>query len=138
MREIFLYWDASALVSALLSDAHSHDARGQFERKGFHFISSLTEAELHAVLARMLREGVLTKEASTTAAGCLDDIRWTRSHVLPTASYMPDLASRWPLKGADLWHLALVKTLRGEMPELMLMTYDVRLREAAQGEGLAP
>jgi hypothetical protein len=46
------------------------------------------------------------------------------------------LSSRYPLRGADLWHLAAAKSLQEELPELRLLTFDQRLMEAAQGEGI--
>jgi len=47
------------------------------------------------------------------------------------------LSSKWPLRGADLWHLAMAKSLQAELPELTFMSYDARLVAAARGEGLA-
>jgi hypothetical protein len=41
------------------------------------------------------------------------------------------------LRGADLWHLALAKTLQADLPELGLVTFDEALAEAAVGEGLS-
>ena len=35
-------------------------------------------------------------------------------------------------------HLAMAKALQVDIPELMLLTFDERLRAAAEGEGLAP
>jgi len=40
------------------------------------------------------------------------------------------------LKGADLWHLATAKTLQEQIPELVMFTFDDRLRVAAEGENL--
>jgi hypothetical protein len=46
------------------------------------------------------------------------------------------LARSWPLRGADLWHLAAAKALQTELPELRLLSFDSRLTAAAHGEGL--
>ena len=40
------------------------------------------------------------------------------------------------LRGADLWHLAAAMTLKRELPELWLMTFDQRLKTAAELEGI--
>lgn len=140
MKEDVVYWDASALVSLMVGDIHSPDARARARagEEGTHLISSLAEAECHAVLARMCREGLLTVDTARAAAGILDERHWTRLIALPRLSYFFDLVSRWPLKGADLWHLALAKTLREKMPTIFVLTYDDQLRKAAKGEGLAP
>lgn len=47
------------------------------------------------------------------------------------------LSGKWSLPGADPWHLAPAKILEKELPELVLLTFDVQLREAGRGEGLA-
>jgi hypothetical protein len=46
------------------------------------------------------------------------------------------LAALWPLRGADLWHLATADTLRRELPDLKVITFDSRLAVASQGIGL--
>ncbi|MGC8486111.1 MAG: hypothetical protein ACP5O6_10865, partial [Candidatus Baltobacteraceae bacterium] len=46
-------------------------------------------------------------------------------------------AARYPLRGADLWHLALAVDLAEELPELRLLTFDSVLDAAARAEGLA-
>jgi predicted nucleic acid-binding protein len=46
------------------------------------------------------------------------------------------LSQKWSLRGADLWHLAVGKTLQNQIPELELLTFDKRLRIAAKKEHL--
>ncbi len=46
------------------------------------------------------------------------------------------LSAKWPLRGADLWHLANATTLRKEFPELTFLTFDQRLEKVAKGEQL--
>jgi hypothetical protein len=46
------------------------------------------------------------------------------------------LATKWPLRGADLWHLAAAKSLQTELPELAFLSFDLKLAAAAKGEGL--
>jgi len=46
------------------------------------------------------------------------------------------LSKKWPLRGADLWHLAAAKALQREFSELYVLTFDKRLGKAAKGEGL--
>ena len=49
---------------------------------------------------------------------------------------MRALSAKWPLREADLWHLAAAATLRKEFPELKFLTFDQRLKKAAAGEAL--
>jgi predicted nucleic acid-binding protein len=51
---------------------------------------------------------------------------------------MKKLSNKRPLRGADLWHLAIAKTIQNQLPELQLLTYDSRLKAAVQGEGMEP
>ena len=61
---------------------------------------------------------------------------WRRLNIWPDWEIVPLLSRRWPLRGADLWHLATAKSLQKEFPELLFLTFDDRLQKAAQGEGL--
>lgn len=56
----------------------------------------------------------------------------------PDWTCFPQLAERQRLRGADLWHLALALTLRQDLPELVLLTFDDTLQTAAVAEGIAP
>lgn len=62
---------------------------------------------------------------------------WRRLTLQPDRSGIEELATRWPLRGADLWHLATASTLSRELPELQLFTFDSHLALASRGTGLA-
>lgn len=130
------YWDASAILSALTTDAHSDEAHTEAKKGGTHVLSSLAWAETLAVLARMQREGTLTNAASETAHAVLSTGPWRPVAIAPRWKAVRGLAAAWQLKGADLWHLAAAKHLQEELPELRLLSFNARLRAAAQGEGL--
>jgi len=131
-----IYWDASAILSALFKDSHSEEARAHLELPGVHLVSSLGWAETCAVIFRMKREGYLADVLLKVAYETLEEGPWRRIYVLPDYDKFKDLAAAWPLRGADLWHLAAAKTLQKELPELRVLTFDERLRAAAEGEGL--
>lgn len=135
-REAVIYWDASAILSVLFQDAHSVAAMTFARRRGVHLVSSLAWAEVHAVIARMGREKVLAAARVSAAREALALGPWRFLHVQPAPEFIVELAIRWPLRGADLWHLALAKTLQAELPELGLLSFDKRLNTAAQGEQL--
>jgi predicted nucleic acid-binding protein len=131
-----LYWDASALLSALFSDRHSKIAKKWADTEGVHFVSSLSYAEVCAVIARLRRERILTKTLITAAYEILDNGPWRRIFTRPDWVLMRTLSEKWSLRGADLWHLCLAKSLMDEFPELKLLSFDKRLNFAAKGEAL--
>lgn len=133
---IVVYWDTSAVLSALFTDTHSHLAQQWAKRHGFHLLSTLACAETFAVIARMTRERKMARILAEAAAEAFLEGPWRRVNAQPAWNHMQELSRRWPLRGADLWHLALTKGLQAHMPELTLLTFDDRLLLAAQGEGL--
>lgn len=132
-----IYWDASAILSVLFEDSHSVDARGWAKRKGFHFISTLSYTETCAVIARMRRERLLVDVLTESAIEALHQGPWRRLHMGPQWAEISRLALKWPVRGADLWHLATAKSLQEQLPELVLLTFDEKLETAARGEGLS-
>ncbi|MBO8128152.1 MAG: type II toxin-antitoxin system VapC family toxin [Peptococcaceae bacterium] len=137
-QSIVVYWDTSAIVSALFKDAHSEVAFSWARREGVHLISTLALAETYAVISRIHRERFLAGVLVEAAVEALENGPWRQLHIGPKEEHVKKLASKWPLRGADLWHLATAKTLQAEIPELVLLTFDNRLKIAAQGEELSP
>ncbi len=64
----------------------------------------------------------------------LDNGPWQRLNAGPTWKIIADLFKRLALRGADLWHLSTAQSVREHLPELKLLTFDTRLRTAAQRE----
>jgi len=89
------------------------------------------------VIARIEREHVLASVLVQAARDTLGRGPWRRVNASPEWTEVRRLSAKWPLRGADLWHLAAAKSLQGELPELVILTYDVRLAVAAKGEGMA-
>ncbi len=131
------YWDASALLSALLPDVHSDEARARAQDDGERLFSCLGWVEALAVMARLERQGALGADASNAAHRALMSGRWRAVRVTPRWDAARRLGHAWPLRGADLWHLAAAKRLQEDVPTLRLLSFDRRLLEAAQAEGLA-
>ena len=132
-----LYWDASALLSVLIADAHSATARRYLNEQAHALLSTLAEAETRAVLRRMRHAGVLADSLHRSVLEVLDRGPWRRCAVQPDWRWIEELANRHVLKGADLWHLACVRTLAEDLPEVRLLTFDRQLAAAAHREGLA-
>lgn len=136
LNSAVIYWDASAVLSALFKDKHSETAIDWSRREGVHLLSSLASAEVYAVISRIKREGLLTDVLIKAAYESLEEGPWRRLNLLPDGNRIKTLSQKWPLRGADLWHLAAAETLRERIPELFLLTFDHRLMAAAMGEGL--
>ncbi|MCF8108109.1 MAG: type II toxin-antitoxin system VapC family toxin [Desulfohalobiaceae bacterium] len=131
-----IYWDASALLSFLFKDSHSGEARTWGEATGVHLISSLAWAEVCAVIARMRKEHIVTEQHVQDAFRTLQQGPWSRMSGLPEWDITQRLCHRSSLRGADLWHLSAAKSLQKELPELILLTFDGKLKQAAHDEGL--
>ncbi|MHB8433391.1 MAG: type II toxin-antitoxin system VapC family toxin [Candidatus Tyrphobacter sp.] len=130
-------WDSSAILSALFRDAHSDEAKARAaDPRAVHILSSLAWSEVHAVIARIERERALALVLTDAARETLSAGPWRYLNTAPTRSIVAELARRWPLRGADLWHLATAKMLQVEIPSLALLSFDARLSTAGQGEGL--
>lgn len=134
---LVLYWDASAVLSLLFADCHSVAALEWWQREGcVHLLSTLAYVETSAVIARLQREKALPDLLAQEARRYLEAWPWRRTTTQPDWESVAPLAANWPLRGADLWHLACAVTLRRQLPELQLLTFDSNLLEAARGEGL--
>jgi predicted nucleic acid-binding protein len=134
-----LYWDASAILSLLFADRHSETALAWMAGEAtVHLLSTLAHAETVAVVSRLEREGAVTGAQGQSARQAFASWPWRRLTAQPDWATAATLAQGWPLRGADLWHLACARTLRQHLPELQVLTFDSRLRAACQGEGLIP
>lgn len=131
-----IYWDASALVAALFDEERSAEAVELIQVPAARLMSSLAWAEVHATLARAVREGRISSQEAACAATGLGRGPWRRVRLAPDDDLAAALARAWPLRGADLWPLALAKTLLKDLPELEMASYDRALAEAAAGEGV--
>jgi predicted nucleic acid-binding protein len=132
-----MYWDASAVLSLLFPDTYSSAARTCAARDAEHIVSSLTLAEIYAALERARRSHFYSEAIIVESKRRLEHGRWRYVLVSPRRAILQELASKCALKGAGLWHLALVKMLNAERPELRLLSFDASLVEAARGEGFS-
>jgi predicted nucleic acid-binding protein len=131
-----IYWDASAVLSVLFEDRHSVHAQDWAKREGYHLLSTLSYTETCAVMARMRRDRLLADILIEAAFEVLHQGPWRRLHMGPQWGTVYSLAMKWPLRGADLWHLAAAKSLQEKLPGLVLLSFDDKLNLAAQSEGL--
>jgi len=136
--DLVVYWDASAVLSLLFDDIHTENALSWWKRsRTVHLLSSLAFVETAAVIGRLERTGSLDAPLTETAYANLAAWGWRKTSIQPDSELAGTYARRWPLRGADLWHLACACTLLRQLPELRLLTFDKRLYEAAVGEEVA-
>jgi predicted nucleic acid-binding protein len=131
-----VYWDASAILSALVEDNHTMQAQAWLKKRGPHVLSTLSYAEVFAVFGRLRRSGAVS---DTLVDRCLEGLErgpWQRLDLQPVWADIRSLSSKWSLRGADLWHLSTAVGLRRETGDLSLLTFDKRLGLAAKGAGL--
>ena len=88
------------------------------------------------MVARLRIERHLTKTLTDAAHEVLETGPWRRIYTRPKWQLMQTLSEKWPLRGSDLWHLSVAKSLGREFPELKLLSFDKRLNVAAKGEAL--
>ena len=131
-----IYWDASAILSALVEDGHTDQAQEWLKKRGAHVVSTLSYAEVLAVFERLRRSGVVSEKLVDRSLEGLERGPWQRLDLQPDWGDIRSLASQWSLRGADLWNLSTAMGLRREIGEMTLLTFDKRLRLAAQGAGL--
>jgi predicted nucleic acid-binding protein len=89
------------------------------------------------VIARLERERALATVMADSARELVRVGPWRRLALQPDWAALDELARRWPVRGADLWHLATAATLSRELPGLRLLTFDTRLAAASHAAGLA-
>src|SRR2546427_12602884 len=85
-REVVVYWDSSAVLSALFEDRYSEQAARWAGRSGMHLLSTLAWAEVYAVIARGEREHVLTGVLINAAREVLEEGPWRRLNASPGLS----------------------------------------------------
>ena len=138
MASEVIYWDASAILSLVLRNVHTEKARSWYRKNALHLISTLGVAEVCAVLSDGERRGILTREQAAEARGIVFAEPFQRLLHNPHWDDIRNLAELHNLRGADLWHLALARSLKMKyFPEICVLTYDARLKAAAAHSDLA-
>jgi predicted nucleic acid-binding protein len=134
------YFDTSALIKRFVEEAGSKSVEALIASDPLVATSKVAYAEVHAGLARKLREGRLVAAAYRRAARAFDaDWQGYGRVDLPDAllTLARDLVRRHPLRGFDAIHLASALHLRAAIGEEMrVIAADDRLLAAAEDEGL--
>ena len=134
---MILYLDTSALVKLLRIEEGSGQVRQAAESAQALASSTLAKIEVHAALARLLREGeeleVIQSSRQAFEAMWQDMAQVQMDRTVDAAC---GLCRRHPLRSLDAIHLASALLLREEGGlEVQFACADNRLATAAQAEG---
>jgi uncharacterized protein len=135
------YFDTSALVKRFVDEPGSRRVAALIASQRRIATSKIAYAELHAALARKLREPKLTLPAYRRISGRFD-LDW-HAYVRvelgdAVLGLTRDLVRRHPLRGFDAIHLAAAIRLQDQLNEtIQFVVADQLLLQAAQREGLA-
>jgi predicted nucleic acid-binding protein len=134
------YFDTSALIKRFVEESGSKRVDAVLAREPIVATSKVAYAEVHAGLARKLREKALTATAYRKTSRTFDT-DW-RAYVRveladPLLLIVRDLVRRHPLRGFDAIHLASAMRLQHQLgEEIRMIASDDRLLTAAEEEGL--
>jgi len=140
---VILYLDTSAFVKLVIDEPGAAEARDWFSGTRRAASSVITYPEATAALCRCDREEGPAEARRDAWLAALDD-RWRRCVRLPVAEQTAGrLAVTHGLRGMDAIQLAAAVALRARVleaapaTEVVFATFDRRLLEAAEREGLA-
>lgn len=132
-QNLHLYWDTSAIIPLLIEEKHTLRATEIAHRSHLNVISTLGFSEIMATLSRMP-----DVNAQIGRNKFLEDHQkgvWSLTQLQPSFKTIELFSSRYPLKGADLWHLSVFYEIKKEFPSIQLLTFDQQLMSTAQKEG---
>jgi predicted nucleic acid-binding protein len=133
------FWDSSALVPLLVTEASSDLRRKQYDADPWAVVWFGTLAEIESSLVRRPRDGQLPADVEHAARKRLHEMTKQWTEVTPTTEVRARairLLRVHPLRAADAFQLAAALIFCREQPQhLPFLTADQRLRDAANLEG---
>jgi uncharacterized protein len=136
------FWDSSALVPLLVTEARSASVRPLLERDPQLVIWWGTPVECWSAVSRLRREGGLRPEEAVRAQRVLDRLAKGADQMQPTEplrAYALRLVATHPLRAADALQLAAALVwCQGLAAGTGFVCLDERLRAAAAIEGFDP
>jgi predicted nucleic acid-binding protein len=133
------FWDSSALVPLLVTEASSDLRRKQYDADPWAVVWFGTLAEIESSLVRRQRDGQLPADVEHAARKRLHEMTKQWTEVTPTTEVRARairLLRIHPLRAADAFQLAAALIFCREQPQhLPFLTADQRLRTAAALEG---
>jgi predicted nucleic acid-binding protein len=132
------FWDASALVPLCIEQPLSKRARELHDEDPELVVWWGSVVECASAIARLHREGGLTDAHEASARTLLSALRASWFELQP-GDAMREQALRLlrlhPLRAADTLQLAAALEWAGSPPAEAFVSFDTRLRSAAQREG---
>lgn len=133
-----MFWDSSALVTLILEQPRSAHARSLAKEDTEMIVWWASSVECASAIARMHREGRLNAAGERSARRLLAELSASWFEI-QAATSLRDQAMRLlrlhPLGAADALQLAAAIEWSGTSASGNFVTYDDRLREAAEREG---
>ncbi len=133
------FWDSSALVPLLVTEATSDLRRTQYDADPWAVVWFGTLVEIESSLVRRQRDGQLPADVEHAARKRLTEITKQWTEVIPTNEVRARavrLLRVHQLRAADAFQLAAALIFCREQPQhLPFLTADQRLRDAASLEG---
>jgi len=133
------FWDSSALVPLLVTEATSDLRRTQYDADPWAVVWFGTLVEIESSLVRRQRDAQLPADVEHAARKRLNEITKQWTEVIPTEEVRTRairLLRVHQLRSADAFQLAAALIFCREQPQhLPFLTADQRLRDAASLEG---
>ena len=134
------YWDASALVPLIVSEATSETVRSWLAEDSEIVTWVWTRVEIISAVERRTREGSITRPQRREVLQRLDALAdtWDEvAEVLAVRSRAGLLLARHPIRAADAGQLGAALVVHEHLAApLRFVCLDHRLAEAAEREGL--
>ncbi len=134
------FWDTSALVLLIVDEPATNVVRGWLAEDGELALWGLTRVELASAIERRTREGRLSRDERRAALQRVDRLCSTANEVYDLAGVRTRalrVLALHPLRAADALQLgAALVVAEAFFSEARLATFDSRLAEAAEREGL--
>lgn len=135
------FWDTSAIVPLCVHEPAFRAVRAILTKDPSVVVWWATRTECISALARQAREGVLTVLEERQARGVLDALATTWTEVQPGEAVRRTaerLLGAHSLRAADAFQLAAaLEWCGGVAAGYALVSFDARVREAAQREGFS-
>ncbi len=132
------FWDSSALVTLVLDQPRTAQARELHTQDPELVVWWASSIECASAIARLHRDGQLTATDEAQARGLLTTLRASWFEVQP-GDAVREQALRvlrlHPLRAADATQLAAALEWSGSPPDGQFVSFDQRLNAAAQREG---
>lgn len=132
------FWDTSAIAALLVEEPRSAIARELLQRDEQLAVWWSTPVECWSALSRLRRDGVLDQDAERASLGRLDVLRSVWHEISPSEEVRVQarrLLRVHRLRAADALQLAAAVVWSGMSAHEEFVSFDERLRVAADAEG---